>query len=168
MQRLSRLFLSILLLAGLATIQACHKAEDAQSTDEKAAIKAAYDQYSEVFAKKDLNAIKAMYAPDAFIFDVAKPGEYHSPDELFKGDSLPPGPALAVISELGIAVEGSVAYTHYYDAETVTQADGTKDRLVYRITDVLRKRNGKWVVVMEHLSFPIDPKTGKADLSSKP
>jgi len=69
---------------------------------------------------------------------------------------------------LSITVEGSVAYTHYFDAETVIQADGTRDRVVYRITDVLRKRNGKWVVVMEHLSFPIDPKTGKADLLSKP
>ena len=39
---------------------------------------------------------------------------------------------------------------------------------VFRFTDVLRKMNGKWLIVHEHLSFPVDPETGKADFLSKP
>jgi hypothetical protein len=34
-------------------------------------------------------------------------------------------------------------------------------------TDVLRKQNRKWRM-QEHVSFPVDPTTGKADLLSKP
>jgi hypothetical protein len=41
-------------------------------------------------------------------------------------------------------------------------------RLVTRETDVYRKINGKWLVVEEHVSFPVDVATGKPDLLSKP
>ncbi len=34
--------------------------------------------------------------------------------------------------------------------------------------DVLEKRNGKWLIVHEHISFPVDPESGKADFLSKP
>ncbi len=36
-----------------------------------------------------------------------------------------------------------------------------------RVTDVFRKIDGKWLIVQEHLSAPVDPFTGKADLKSK-
>ena len=50
----------------------------------------------------------------------------------------------------------------------VTDKDGKAFTLVFRFTDVLRKMNGKWLIVHEHLSFPVDPETGKADFFSKP
>ena len=37
-----------------------------------------------------------------------------------------------------------------------------------RITDVLRKSSGKWLIIHEHVSVPVDLASGKADLSSKP
>jgi hypothetical protein len=36
------------------------------------------------------------------------------------------------------------------------------------VTDVYRKIKGKWLIVQEHVSFPVDLATGKADLLSKP
>ena len=65
-------------------------------------------------------------------------------------------------------VVGSVAYTRSIDDGTFTGKDGSKTHLVVRTTDVLRKSNGKWRIVQEHVSFPVDPTTGKADLLSKP
>ena len=46
--------------------------------------------------------------------------------------------------------------------------DGKPLDLTLRVTDVYKKMNGKWLVVHEHVSWPVDLETGKADFSSKP
>ena len=40
--------------------------------------------------------------------------------------------------------------------------------LVVRVTDVYRKLKGKWLIVQEHVSVPVDLATQKPDLLSKP
>jgi len=40
--------------------------------------------------------------------------------------------------------------------------------LTVRVTDVYRKIDGKWLIVHEHVSVPVDIKTGQGDLQSKP
>jgi hypothetical protein len=40
--------------------------------------------------------------------------------------------------------------------------------MTFRVSDGYKKINGKWMIVEEHLSFPVDIASGKADLSSKP
>jgi len=37
-----------------------------------------------------------------------------------------------------------------------------------RVTDVYRKVGGAWLIVLEHVSVPVDLGTGKGDLASKP
>jgi ketosteroid isomerase-like protein len=46
--------------------------------------------------------------------------------------------------------------------------DGNPIDVNIRVTDVLRKAKGKWLIVHEHVSVPVDLATGKADLASKP
>ena len=46
--------------------------------------------------------------------------------------------------------------------------DGKPLDLTVRVTDVYKKINGKWLVVHEHVSWPVDLATGQADFSSKP
>ena len=46
--------------------------------------------------------------------------------------------------------------------------DGNPIDMTLRLTDVLREINGKWLIVHEHVSVPVDVATGKADLTSKP
>jgi ketosteroid isomerase-like protein len=36
------------------------------------------------------------------------------------------------------------------------------------VTDVLQKTNGRWLIIHEHASVPVDLATGKGDLLSKP
>ena len=78
------------------------------------------------------------------------------------------GPIAVSLAELKITVAGSVAYTHCVNDVTLTAKDGSKEHIVVRVTDVLRKQNGKWLIVLEHISVPVDPVTGKSDLLSKP
>jgi len=37
-----------------------------------------------------------------------------------------------------------------------------------RVTDVYRKTGGRWKIVQEHVSVPVDFATGKPDMLSKP
>ena len=37
-----------------------------------------------------------------------------------------------------------------------TQKDGTTKEVVIRVTDVFRKIGGKWLIVQEHVSFPVE------------
>lgn len=143
----------------------------AQAGD-KAAIEALYKNFNDAFNKKDANAIMAFYAPDIFVFDVIPPRQYVGWDA-YKKDwqdvfTAMPGPIQNNISDLQITIVGSVAYTHYIENGTMTDKDGKALHMAVRATDVLRKANGKWLIVQEHNSFPVDLETGQADPLSKP
>jgi ketosteroid isomerase-like protein len=172
MQKLASLAAGLLVLLVLAPVTPRLSAQAATAADDKAAIKTLYSAFNHAFNKKDVNAIMAVYAPDVFAFDAIPPREYPT-WAAYKKDweglfSTFPGPVTNSISELHITVVDSVAYTRCIDDAMFTGKDGTKTHLVVRVTDVLRKSNGKWLIVQEHVSFPADPITGKADLLSTP
>ena len=49
-----------------------------------------------------------------------------------------------------------------------TGSDGKTTEVVFRSTNGLRKINGRWLIVHEHVSVPVDGVTGQADFLSKP
>jgi ketosteroid isomerase-like protein len=132
------------------------------------------ENYRKAFEAKDVNGIMAIYAPGTqlFVFDAVPPREYPSADTYRKDweglFSTFPGPVKDTISEMNIAVVGSVAYSRHIEDTHFTDKNGSAKELVVRVTDVYRKINGKWLIVQEHVSFPVDPVTGQADLLSKP
>ncbi|MGA9885422.1 MAG: nuclear transport factor 2 family protein [Candidatus Acidiferrales bacterium] len=143
-------------------------------TSDMAAIQSLEDQYVEAFDTRDVDGIMANYArgKELFVFDAVPPREYPSWDA-YKRDwetlfSQYPGPASDKMSELRITVVGPVAYGHHIEDTQFTLKDGTKKEFVVRVTDVFRKFRGKWLIVQEHVSFPVDVTTGQADLLSKP
>jgi len=71
------------------------------------------------------------------------------------------------MNDLSIAVDGNLAYSHCIVSGFFTGRDGSRLTVAVRTTDVLRKQNGKWLIVQEHVSVPVDLDTGKADLTSK-
>ena len=172
MRKPLHLAVAILVLLSITAGTLPLSAQAKAGADDKAAIQTLYNDFNDAFNKKDVNAIMAFYAPDVFAFDAIPPREYPN-REAYRKDweglfTTFPGPLTNTVSELHITVVGSVAYTRYIDDTMFTGKDGSKTRLVVRNTDVLRKQNGKWRIVQEHVSFPVDPTTGKADLLSKP
>jgi|HubBroStandDraft_2_1064218.scaffolds.fasta_scaffold37270_3 uncharacterized protein (TIGR02246 family) len=151
MRKLAYLGAVMLVLLAI-TAGAFHLDAQAKSaTDDKAAIQALYNRFNDAFNKRDVNGVMAVYGPDLFVFDVAPPREYASWDA-YKKDwedlfAAFPGPVTNTVSELNITVVGPVAYARSIDDSTLTAKDGSKTRLVVRATDVLRKSNGKWLIV---------------------
>jgi uncharacterized protein (TIGR02246 family) len=170
MQRRMIVAATVLCMLG-ATVGAVPAKAQASSAD-KAAIEALYKQFNDGFNKKDVNMIMAVYAPDVFVFDVVPPRQYVGWDA-YKKDwedlfATMPGPISNTVKDLDITVVGSVAYTHCISDGTMTDKEGKQSHLVARTTDVLRKTKGKWLIVQEHNSFPVDLATGQADELSKP
>jgi ketosteroid isomerase-like protein len=141
---------------------------------EKEELQALEDRYNDGFNTRNVNEIMSCYAPGKalFVFDAVPPREYPSWDA-YKRDwetlfSTYPGPVSTSITNQSITVVGAVAYGHNIQSTNLTAKDGSKTHAVVRVTDVYRKINGKWLIVQEHVSFPVDLATGKADLLSQP
>ena len=158
---------------GLSQTAPQDKAGKNTATEDKAAIEALEQRYSKAFNSRNVEAIMANYAPasQVFVFDAVPPREYAN-WEAYKKDweglfAEYPGPLKNEIAELNITVVGTVAYAHHVETGYFTRKNGSKLEITVRVTDVFRKFNGKWLIVLEHVSFPVDLETGKADLLSK-
>src|ERR1700687_2766956 len=157
--------LSVAILASASSMAADKPAANA----DKAAIQALEDTYNDGFNSKDVDKIMSVYAPgkELFVFDVVPPREYKG-WEAYKKDceglfSAFPGPMKNAISEQTIHVVGSLAYGHNIQTGEFTGKDGKKVNFVVRTTDIYRKMNGKWLIVEEHNSVPVDLDTMKPD-----
>lgn len=146
----------------------------APAVSDKAQIERLERRYVAAFNAKDVKAIMSVYAPGngIFVFDLVPPRQYVGQDA-YKKDyeglfAAFPGPFTMKMSDLSVTVSGDVAYGHSIQATEGTKADGTKVPITIRVTDVYRKINGKWLIVQEHVSVPVDLATLKPDLSSAP
>jgi len=124
---------------------------------------------------KDSAKVMSFYAPGEklFVFDVVPPRQYAGFDA-YKKDwedlfAQLQGPMTFDISDLNVTTNGSdLAFSHSIQHATGTFTDGKPLDLTVRVTDVYRKTDGKWLIVHEHVSVPVDIKTGQGDLQSKP
>ena len=117
-----------------------------------------------------------VYAPgnELLVFDVGVPRQ-HVGWEDYKKDwqdllGMMPGPIKFDLSDLSITTDGKIGYGHSIQHVSWTGADGTPIEMTVRVTDVYRKIDGKWLIVQEHVSVPIDFSSGKPmpDMMSKP
>jgi len=142
--------------------------------DDQAEIKALEDRFVTAVNAKDVDAIMKVYVGDEslFVFDVIPPRQYvgakaYRKDwEGFLGTFQ--GPVKLELSDLNVASGGNLAYGHSIQHISGTDKKGEKVDVTVRVTDVYRKSKGKWLIVHEHVSVPVDLDTGKADIASKP
>ena len=147
----------------------------AQTRDEQE-IRALEERFTAAVNTKDVDAIMKVYAPgaDLFVFDISVPRQYVGWDAYKKDwqDFLAqyPGPVKFTISDLSIVTDGKIAYSHSIQSLSGKGADGSPMDLTVRVTDVYRKIDGKWLIVQEHVSVPIDFSGPKPvpDMMSKP
>jgi len=59
-------------------------------------------------------------------------------------------------------------FLHTAPDYVATDKQGKKLDLTVRVTDVYKKARGRWQIIHEHVSVPVDLETGKPDLTSKP
>jgi ketosteroid isomerase-like protein len=173
----------ILLALGLTAynqsiVRADKTSGDTTPTDIKAQdiadIKEVEDRFMTAFRAKDVNAIMDLCVPDEslVIFDVTPPLE-RTGAQAYRKDweeafSRFEGPLQAEISDQDVTAGGDVAYVISIHQVTATMKGGKKVDYTVRVTDGFKKINGKWLIAHTHVSFPVDMRTGKADIESKP
>jgi ketosteroid isomerase-like protein len=142
--------------------------------DDKADIEALEKRVGAGIEAKDADAVMANYitGDSLIVFDIIPPRQYTGSDAykkdwagVFAGCADSPKFEL---SDLDITADGKLAFSHSIQHFSCTDAKGNKMEMTMRATDAYRKIKGKWLIVHEHFSAPIDLATGKADLTSKP
>jgi uncharacterized protein (TIGR02246 family) len=144
------------------------------SESDVAEIKALEANVASSASAKDPDAIMKNYVPDEtlVVFDVIPPRQYVGA-ESYKKDwqgflGSFNGPVTFENSDMQVVADGKLAYAHYIQHVAGTGKDGKPVDMTVRVTDVLRKLKGKWLIVHEHVSVPVDIASGKADMMSKP
>jgi ketosteroid isomerase-like protein len=143
--------------------------------NDEAQIRALAQSFQDAFNNKDLDAIMKIYAPgdQLLVFDLVPPRQYVGYDA-YKKDwqstlDLFDGPITFVLSDLAVTTDGhGLAYSHSIQHVSGKLKKGDPVDLTVRVTDVYKKIKGKWLIVHEHVSVPVDLDTNKPDLQSKP
>ena len=142
--------------------------------DARADIRALEDRFVAAFKAKDIDGIMNVYVPDQtlVIFDVVPPRQYVGAAAYRKDwqtffDSFD-GPITVELTDLDVVTDRNLAYSHSIQRVAGTDKHGKKLDMTVRVTDVYKKARGRWLVIHEHVSVPVDLETDKPDLSSKP
>jgi uncharacterized protein (TIGR02246 family) len=141
--------------------------------DDEAAIRTLEDKFARAFNAGDMDAMMKNYVPDKslVVFDVVPPREHLGADAYRKAwvgfFATFQGTPKIDITDLGIDTDGNLAFSHSIQHVTGTDKHGRPVDRTVRVTDGYRKVGGEWLIVLEHISVPVDLRTGKPDLASK-
>jgi uncharacterized protein (TIGR02246 family) len=140
----------------------------------EAQIRDLYERWAKSFRAKDLPGIMAVYAPgdEVVAYDIVPPLQYKGKSAYEKDYSefmaMYDGPIGFEFGELRVVAGDNVAFVHALERISGTMKNGQKSDIWLRATSGLRKINGKWLIVHDHISVPTNMETGKAALDLKP
>lgn len=140
----------------------------------EAEVRQLLDRWVKAFRAKDIDGVMAVYAPGTAVvaFDVVPPLErvgnkpYRKNYEDFF--AMYEGPLECEFRNLRIVAGKDVAFIHSLERVGGTLKGAQKSDLWLRATSGLRKMNGKWLIIHDHISVPADFETGKAALDLEP
>ncbi len=122
--------------------------------------------------RKDIDAVMSLYAPDIFSFDLDPPLGYIGADNKRRAwervFAAYTGPFSYEVHDLKVTTDGQFAFAHSLNHVSGTLAGGRATDLWVRWTACLRRIDGVWLIVHDHVAVPADLKTGQAVLSLRP
>ncbi|WP_445948241.1 nuclear transport factor 2 family protein [Sphingorhabdus sp.] len=105
------------------------------------------------------------YADDATVLDIYAPGIYKGRDQIYAGFA----PQMAAIqsithrvAEMSVTTNGNFACAASQIEFDAVFNDGKKMSLSVRQLDAFKKIGNEWKIMQQHISLPIDPKSGAA------
>jgi len=105
---------------------------------------------------------------DVVLFDVMTPREFVGQKAIHDHWAVWQSKDVKIdFRELKVISDGKLALARSVVHMTGKDSTGKPFEITFRQTDVWRKTHGQWKLVHEHASYPIDMKTGKADMASK-
>jgi uncharacterized protein (TIGR02246 family) len=144
---------------------------DNVSSIDQAQIRRVIESSADAIRAKDVDAVMANYAPDLVVFDMTPPLQVNAQgyrQNFARWFASVEGPIDYEIGQLRIAASGDLGVCSMIGRVKSTDKRGKKRDGGVRVTTSLRKIDGKWLVVHEHVSVPLDMTTGEALMSLAP
>jgi uncharacterized protein (TIGR02246 family) len=136
------------------------------SIDDDEPIREHVESLAQALRARDIDALMAHYAPDVVTFDLRPPAGIQGVDAYRKNFEAwfasVQGRIDYEIHELQIARSGDVAFCHSLSHIRSIRTSGEQADYWVRVTSGFRVVNGRWLIVHEHISMPIDMQTLQA------
>jgi uncharacterized protein (TIGR02246 family) len=129
-------------------------------------VKALFDNQFEAMRTKNIDRLMSLYSPDVVYFDVVPPLQYVGAAAL-RGRFLQwfDGWKSAISMEmrdLRILSSGDLAVAHWLSRASGALTNGHDAGSWVRATSCCRRLDHKWLITHEHISWPVDAKSGAA------
>ena len=144
------------------------------ATQDEQAIRAIAKELVAAYENKDIAKIMSFYVPnDSFVvFDLTPPPQFVG----YKAEwqnyadfySAFPGSVDIDVANFAVTIDGTLAFSHEFDTWQIADKGGKKLSFTGRETYIYQKIKGKWLIVHEPCSVPVDIVTGLAMLQFKP
>jgi uncharacterized protein (TIGR02246 family) len=138
----------------------------------EAAIRELIDGFVKAIRAKDIKGVMSVFAPEIVSFDLGPPLQHGGGDtftkrwqELFESYQ---NSIYYDVRDLNITADDDVAFSHSLNRISGMMKNGQQTDRWLRWTACYRKINGKWLIVHEHVSVPVDLKSATAVLDLKP
>jgi uncharacterized protein (TIGR02246 family) len=145
---------------------------DENRTDNEAAIRELIDRFAKAIRAKDVNGVMSAFAQNIVSFDIVPPLQAVGAEvfvkhwqELFE---LYPNQIHVEFPDVSVTAGDDVAFSYCLHRVSGTLKNGQHTDRWLRWTACYRKINGKWLIVHEQVSVPVDLASGKAMMDLKP
>ena len=151
--------LLVLSIATAITIGATTVATADSKTDQE--IKSFLAQFQAAYSKKDVNAIMKMIAPEANVvfFEADEKGRYVGTDQVRAAYEGSLKEVKSVKGQYKWTSVGSKDDVGWFATEVLFDVDTGEDKFQQMglWSGVLEKKDGKWLLIQSHFSFPEQP-----------
>jgi len=141
-------------------------------TKNEAAIRELVDGFVKAIRAKDIHGVMSVFGPEVVSFDLGPPLRHGGGEafvkrwqELFESYQ---GPIDYEVRDLSITARDDVAFSHSLNRISGTMKNGQQTDRWLRWTACYRKTDGKWLIVHEQVSVPVELRNGKALLDLRP
>jgi uncharacterized protein (TIGR02246 family) len=139
---------------------------DKDQTKDEAAIRQLIERFAQAFRDKDVHGVMAPFDENIVSFDILPPLQTVGAEtfvthwqQFFESHE---GPIQVEFPDVRIATSGDVAFSYCVHRIKGTLKNGQQTDWWLRWTACYRKTNGRWLIVHEHVSVPVDLKSGQA------
>jgi ketosteroid isomerase-like protein len=167
---------TLALVSGLGLLGLACPGAPAQATkaDDAAQIKATLEGGCAAFVNGDAAAAMDFYSRSdkLVVFDISPPRS-KTYDQVKKTNddmlaAVDGKPTCEYVSLVPVILDSKFAYSMGVIHTTGKLKSGASFDFNERTTDIWQKIGGKWLIIHEHNSVPVDVMTGKGDLASTP
>ena len=116
------------------------------------------DRWSQALWNKDLEALRACYAEDVRVFDLGTQVEGYPGLRALWEWCLPyfPNPIGTERKDIQLSVTPEMALATFYSRLTGMESEHPSAKSWLRTTVCMRRIDGEWTIIHDHLSLPVD------------